>query len=728
MGTIASLIAAKQDWERRQAGLRVLQPNDPIELQRAAARRNFLEFCCYTFPGFQTNWHHRKICELVDQVLRGDLPRLMLCMPPRYGKSELLSRRLPSYLMGRNPDAQIIATSYSADLASRMNRDVQRIIESPAYRELFPNTALFGKNIRSVAGGSYLRNSEIFEIVDHLGSYRSAGVNGGITGMGFGRLLDPDMIRAEDYTISGLGLIDDPFKNRKEAESITIQEGVWDWYTSTFRTRCEGDAGILVVNTRWNKRDLAGRLIQLAKDDPKADQWVVIEFEAIRGEDDREYDPRQPGEPLWVRKHTLEDLLGIKASLGAYDWSSLYQQSPTPDQAAIFQRGWISYWQELPAMERVVISVFSHFQEATSAGQVCIQVWGKSGDRHYLLEQFRDRLGYLETRDTILEMIEDWQGRGINISELLIEGKRNGRTIINSLAASCPITVTETQFKGDTEVGRAQAIAGMLQAGDVLIPIDAPWVQKFLEEIAEFPGSDTVNQVCAMAQALIYLSLRAQSGQVFEFFNRSVHTLRGEEENDFSLDPNIDLHLSFDFNRSPATCVVGQLRGDDLFILREFYLLESNTFELSEAVCKWVLSTRHRAKIFIYGDASGQKHTSNSTDSDWEIIWDAIKSNGLKSRTLKRYGRSNPSVRDTVISCNALLKAERIFIMLSQCPELIADLEQLKWKGDDIDKSDLKRSHLCDGFRYLCHTLFPYRQQARKPERRQQRAIAGIAG
>ncbi len=699
---------------------------DPKAAEKAAARRSFLAFCRYTFPTFQTNWHHRQIADLVDQMLVGQLPRLVLCMPPRYGKSEMLSRRLPAYLFGRNPDAQVIATSYAADLASRINRDVQRVIDSQPYRDLFPDTRLFGKNIRSVAGGSYLRNSEIFEIVDHAGSYRAAGVNGGITGMGFGRLgVDPD---AE--IISGVGIIDDPFKNRKEAESITVQEAVWDWYTSTFRTRAEGDSAILLVNTRWNKKDLAGRLIKLAESDPKADQWVVVSFEAIRTEgDDRPYDPRQPGEALWVQKDSLDALLGIKASVGPYDWSALFQQSPTPDQASIFQRDWCECWYELPTFDRVVVSVHANFKKASSAEHVTIQVWGKAGEQFYLLDQQRDRMTYLAAKSAVLEIVERWQEQGITVNELLIEDKRNGKAILESLAASSPVTVTPTDFNGDTDQGRAQAIAAFFAAGDVFIPAKAPWADGFVDELGDFPGSETTNQVGAMSQALIYLALRAQTGFVFEFFNRAAHTLRGADELDFALDPSLDLHLSFDFNRHPATCLVGQVHGNDLIILREFYLLESNTFELAETVCKWVVESGQHAKIYIYGDASGNSKTANAQETNWQIVWAAIKRYGLKRRATKRYGDANPRVRDTVISVNYLFKVGRLYILLSQCPELVKDMEQLVWKGDEIDKSDLMRSHEGDNLRYLVHTLYSYKQQIATKGRGNgtQRALPGLA-
>lgn len=148
------------------------------------ARTNLLDFTRFTMPEYRVNWHHRLICQKLDEFIEGKNKRLIIACPPRHGKSELVSRRFPAYILGRNPDAKIIACSYGSDLASLLNRDVQRIISSPEYAELFPDTKLNDANVRSTAQENYLRNSDIFEVVNHKGVYRSAGVGGAITGMG----------------------------------------------------------------------------------------------------------------------------------------------------------------------------------------------------------------------------------------------------------------------------------------------------------------------------------------------------------------------------------------------------------------------------------------------------------------------------------------------------------------------------------------------------------------
>jgi hypothetical protein len=151
-------------------------------LTRRKARRGILDFTFYTKPDYDGNWHHRILGAALDKLIAGEIMRLMVFMPPRHGKSELVSRRLPAYVLGRNPNAQIIATSYSDDLASRNNRDTQRIMDSPEYAALFPDTQLNSSNVKTNARGGYLRNSDMFEVVGHRGSYRSAGVVVGVVG------------------------------------------------------------------------------------------------------------------------------------------------------------------------------------------------------------------------------------------------------------------------------------------------------------------------------------------------------------------------------------------------------------------------------------------------------------------------------------------------------------------------------------------------------------------
>lgn len=342
-------------------------------LARRYARRDLLHFTTYTKPNYRVNWHHRVIADVLNDVVRGLLPhddvdyladapkRVIIEAPPRNGKSELASRRLPAYALGRIPDLPIIATSYGADLASLMNRDVQQIIDDPRYNTLFPGTRLNGSNVRTTAYGQPLRNSDIFEIVGHNGRYKSAGIGGPIGGLGF-----------------RLGIIDDPVKNRQDADSEIFQSMVWRWYTSTFYMRAETDNAIVLMTTRWNYEDLVGKVLELEKSNPYADKWLLISLPAIldaipdevaepkRYASYRRYDDRPIGTLLWPAMFPIEVLEAIRAN-EPDDYEALQQQRPVKPGANLFPR---EKWR---VIERDAF-VFNEDMEA-------VRYWDKAGTK-----------------------------------------------------------------------------------------------------------------------------------------------------------------------------------------------------------------------------------------------------------------------------------------------------------------------------------------------------------
>jgi predicted phage terminase large subunit-like protein len=289
---------------------------------RKLAREHLINFSTYTMPEYEINWHHQLISDQIDRMLLPSddpnaLRKLALAIPPRMGKSELISRRLPAFLFGKNPNTQIIACSYGADLSSRINRDVQRVIVSAEYKRLFPETTISETSGgRGATSENYTRTSDLFEIVGHKGFYRSAGVGGAITGMG-GHWL----------------IVDDPFRNREDADSPTIRNTVKQWYKSTFRTRAEKDVRIIVVQTRWHPEDLIGDLLTRMKEESDADQFEYLSFPAIAEGNISPLDPRNPGDPIWPNKYSLADMMTTKSSVGSREWESLYQCNPSAEGA-----------------------------------------------------------------------------------------------------------------------------------------------------------------------------------------------------------------------------------------------------------------------------------------------------------------------------------------------------------------------------------------------------------
>lgn len=456
-----------------------LTPAQLAGLRHELASTTLIGFLLATSPTYQMGWVHAEICGELEAFLaavrRKESPRLLLTMPPRHGKSEIASRRFPAYALGRDPDLSIIATSYSADLASRMNRDVQRIIDDEAYRAIFPGTRLCGKS-----SGEGIRTADLFEIVGHRGVYRSAGVGGGITGMG------GDII-----------LIDDPIKDRAEADSPTIRNRVWDWYTSTLYTRLAPGGGIIVIQTRWHMDDLAGRLLE-AQRSGQGDAWRVVNFPAIAEEDEPH---RKAGEALHPERYPLEQLQAIRAAIGSRDWAALYQQRPAPDGGAIFRAEWLRFWlpKELPqTFDRMCISWDMTFKDGDDSDYVVGQVWGRKGADFFLLDQVRARMSFTATLAAFRALADKWP----RAQRKLVEDKANGPAVIDSLRHAVP-GIIPVEPDG-SKIARAHAVTTFFEAGNVHLPHPSVcnWVADYVAELTSFPAAAHDDQVDATTQAL----------------------------------------------------------------------------------------------------------------------------------------------------------------------------------------------------------------------------------
>jgi predicted phage terminase large subunit-like protein len=439
------------------------------------ASRSMLDFTQHTKHDYEVSWHHRVLCSYLDRFVAGEIPRLMVFMPPRHGKSELVSRRLPAYVLGRNPDVSIIASSYSADLASRMNRDVQRIIDTPQYGTIFPDTQLNGKNIRTMARGSYLRNSDIFEVVGHSGVYRSAGVGGGITGMG-----------------CHYGIIDDPIKNREEADSQTYRDALWEWYTSTFYTRLEKNGALLITLTRWHEDDLAGRLLELARNDSRADQWTVVRFPAVAEPQDRDaQDDRPDGAPLWPEKYSAEQLEQIRATIGSRQWDGLYQQRPRPADGALFKRQWFTIVDRAPDGLRWKRYWDLAASTKTSADYTASAAVAFHDSTIYIRDMVRGRWEWPDAKKIIMSTMLGEPGTLHGIEEAL-----HGLAAVQELRrerALASITLRGIRVDKD-KTSRALPWAARAEAGKVVL-VRGDWIPAFLDEVCAFPFGAHDDQV-----------------------------------------------------------------------------------------------------------------------------------------------------------------------------------------------------------------------------------------
>jgi len=274
--------------------------------RRELARRHLIDFIEYTFPGYEAAPHHKLIADHLEAVERGELDRLMITMPPRHGKSELASRRFPAWFLGRQPNRGIIAASYNSDLATDFGREVRAIVNSQEYGAIFKTS--LSQDSRAANRWNTAQG----------GTHIAAGVGTAVTGRGADVLL-----------------IDDPLKDRDEADSEVKRQRIWDWYTSTAYTRLAPGGRVVVIQTRWSEDDLSGRLLDAMESG--GDDWTVLSLPAIS----------EQGEPLWPERYPIKALERIRANIGNRDWSALYQQEPAPEEGLYFKREWMRHYRPM---------------------------------------------------------------------------------------------------------------------------------------------------------------------------------------------------------------------------------------------------------------------------------------------------------------------------------------------------------------------------------------------
>lgn len=298
-----------------------------------------MAFCSGVDPSYEVHWHLERIAELLEKAVadleKGISTSLIFEMPPRHGKSETVSIKFPTWVLGKHPDWPIILCSYSADLAEGFGQRGRDIMEGQNYQAFFDTRLRLDSKARAhwhtQKPGRLDPDTNEREYENARGFFNAVGVGGAITGKGF-----------------KVGIIDDPFKNREEAESETVRENIWAWYKSTFRTRQEGAAIKIVVMQRWHLDDLVGRLLKKQEEDEKneeqdMDRWTVVRFPAIATENEPH---RKKGDPLWPWKLNLSQLNATRVALGPYDWSALYQQNPIPSEKQEFKEAWFTYYEE----------------------------------------------------------------------------------------------------------------------------------------------------------------------------------------------------------------------------------------------------------------------------------------------------------------------------------------------------------------------------------------------
>lgn len=416
------------------------------------AYSRLIAYAALQYPDYQTAHHHRLIARKLEAVERGDIKRLMIFMPPRHGKSMLASEFFPAWYLGRNPDKYVIAASYAQELSDDFGRKVRNQLRDETFKAVFPDCKLSGDSM------SARRFS-----TEEGGAYFAVGVGGPVTGRG-----------------AHLLLIDDPVKNREDADSETIRRKIVEWYTSTAYTRLMKGGAIVLIQTRWHEDDLSGWVLE----NGKHEGWEILNLPAIS----------DSGEALWPEQYPLDRLEEIRSTIGPRDWSALYQQKPAPDEGNFFKREWVRWYDEAP--EHLRIYGTSDYAVTDGDGDYTAHaVWGVDpNDNLYLLYLWRGQTDSLVWVEVLIELIKQFTPAQW--------GEESGQ-IIKSIGGLIDKRQREAgaycyrkQFASTRDKAtRAQAFRGRMVQGKVYLPKKAPWLDSFLHELLIFPAGKHDDQV-----------------------------------------------------------------------------------------------------------------------------------------------------------------------------------------------------------------------------------------
>ncbi|MGB1651815.1 MAG: phage terminase large subunit, partial [Acidimicrobiales bacterium] len=439
---------------------------------RKLSQERFLAFVKEAWPTFIAGRHHAKMAEAFERVAKGECKRLIINMPPRHTKSEFASYLLPAWFLGKFPHKKIIQTSHTAELAVGFGRKVRNLVDQEVYTKIFPGVGL---QQDSKAAGRWATNKG--------GDYFAIGVGGAVTGKG-----------------ADLLIIDDPHSEQEAALAEVnpeIYDKTYEWYTSGPRQRLQPGGAIVVVMTRWSKKDLTARVLK-AEAERGGDDWEVIEFPAIL-----------PSEkPLWPEFWSEKELLALRDELPFPKWMAQYQQNPTSEASAIIKRDWWQVWdsENPPHCDFVLMAWDTAFEKSNRADYSALTTWGvfyqddETGVAQaniILLNAFRERMEFPRLKQVALEQYHDWEPDSI-----IIEKKASGAPLIYEMRAM-GIPVQEfTPTKGNDKITRLNAVADIFASGRVWAP-NTHWAEEVIEEVASFPSGDHDDYVDSTSLALM---------------------------------------------------------------------------------------------------------------------------------------------------------------------------------------------------------------------------------
>ncbi len=475
-------------------------------LAREEAMESLAAFIEYV-SGQEVPRHMRLVCDKLDQVVNGEITRLMVSMPPGHGKSYIVSHYFPAYYLAKNPKRNVIFSTHKQELSDSFGLKVRNLIKSEEFLRIFPD---IGVSSDKTAAGEWMTTAG--------GGYHATAVGANVTG------------RRGDILIG-----DDLLSGIEAAESESARNKLWAWYGADFFTRRKNkDTPIILIGTRWHLSDHMGRLDQ-AERDGQGEKWERVTLPALAIDND--ILGRKPGEALWPEQFPSEELEKIKRqpSTTSRIWSSLYQQNPVVDSGGIIDQTWFKWWKskDPPQIKYVIQSWDTALTANKTSAFSASTTWGVFDDENeipnlILLSAWRDRAEWPVLRRMVQRMARDYRDdnyrvpikpvRGRAPDTILVEAKANGQMLISDLARAGIIATKFNPDKFGDKIARVRLVTDLIENGRVWLPAQGPtydalrpWAADFLEQCVQFPAADSRDWVDCMTMAFLRIK---QSGWV----------------------------------------------------------------------------------------------------------------------------------------------------------------------------------------------------------------------
>ena len=427
---------------------------------KAFAESSLLAYCHLVNKEFITNWHHELIAKHLEETLHKP-KRLIFNMPPRHGKSYLVSQHFPTWFLGRQPSKNVILACYGQSLATDSGRAVRNLMQTDTYKSLF-DTRLSKDSTSKTT----------FDTTEH-GSYFAVGKGGPITGRG------GDII-----------IIDDLLKSDQEARSELHRSNIRSWWKETLYTRLMPGGSIIIVNTRWHQDDLTGWLLK------NSDQnWEHISLPAISNIEGQDV-------ALWDSQYPIEILKDIKKEIGSHAFDTEYQQNPSDPEGQLVKKTGLREYDKLPIVfQDYIISFDLAFKGNSTSDFVVGQCWGKNKANYYLIDQIRGRWDFTQT----LKQFQAFCDKHDYVTRKVVEDAANASALHSVIKDHIPGVIL---WKPNTDkIGRLNSVTPLFEAGNIHVPSSNTydWVDEMKQEWFSFPNGKNDDTVDAMTQALLNL-------------------------------------------------------------------------------------------------------------------------------------------------------------------------------------------------------------------------------